>query len=783
MKMSAQEVDAETDARGGRPWRKRFFVLIGSCALAAAAGCGGSDKGSQEQDAGVAVPDSGVSPEDAGPDVDHDAGSRPNPVIECSKDTDCDVDVGEICDLSIHECVDADCATMTCSGGGVCTMEDGYGWCNCPHGFTGLGQNCIQFTDIPEWFGVQWADPWQSEADRTNNAALRFEQGQTEGTSIYGQVYWPGITDAGTAKPQKWEMQLGLTTAASISYPIVASTFEWFDMNFNEACGDCGNNMEWKIAFPTQTEGTFKWILRFSPNDSDWVYGDVTPGFITSANNKAGTATVTKPSSNEQEWTFMVYLDGDNNLGHDDLCMEMCTTYYDYTEEQCRLICGPASMDLAEMQDAMEEAGASSDKINVIVLFDDNSSAPSSGYAPNGKTKLYKVTRSGLQTLSSGSVFSGTEANMADVNTLKKFGVWAVKTYPAKKYALVLWDHGGGWRDGKSGKTHCGGSFGLLNNAGKKNGFRDFSQDETNGGDNMITLANGDYAKALKAISDQAQKKLDLVGFDACLMGMFEVAAATKDYADYLVASSETEPGDGWPYDNFLDLLGKKPAMEASELAKNISSAYIDYYKNNSDYANEVTTMAVYDLSTMGDLTNKLNEFGKALVDTVTVENTADQTKYIKKIKEISGAIQRFAYADHADLKHFAYKIYRATSLPQSLRDKAKAVSDQLVNKTIIAHGANNAADANGMAIFFPVMFNCCADDDGYGYTISTWDEYEGCNDYPYSSFDCSEEGGALYSWKDVLFEEGKINGQYYNAGWSTGWNDFLNTYYRLLLK
>ena len=235
-----------------------------------------------------------------------------------------------------------------------------------------------------------------------------------------------------------------------------------------------------------------------------------------------------------------------------------------------------------------------------------------------------------------------------------------------------------------------------------------------------------------------------------------------------------------------MELLGKKPTMDAKELAKNISDAYVTYYKNDESSASEVTTMAVYDLSTMGDLISKLNDFGNALVETVTTDDT-NQAKYIKKIQEISLGVQRFTYADHADLKNFAYKIYRATSLPKDLNDKAKAVSDQLVNKTIVAHGANNATEANGMAIFLPQAFNCCVDDDGYGYTISTWEEFNDCTTYPYSSTDCSGEGGAMYSMEDVLsFQDssGKTQtGSYYAAGWSSGWREFLNMYYRMLLK
>ena len=49
--------------------------------------------------------------------------------------------------------------------------------------------------------------------------------------------------------------------------------------------------------------------------------------------------------------------------------------------------------------------------------------------------------------------------------------------------------------------------------------------------------------------------KYELIGFDACLMATIDVADACDEFADYLVASEEFEPGCGWSYDAFMEKL------------------------------------------------------------------------------------------------------------------------------------------------------------------------------------------------------------------------------------
>ncbi len=103
--------------------------------------------------------------------------------------------------------------------------------------------------------------------------------------------------------------------------------------------------------------------------------------------------------------------------------------------------------------------------------------------------------------------------NMADPNTLKDFIRWGVETCPAEKYALVLWDHGGGSMTGLFIDE-------LFNND---------------------WMAVSELGSAMK----EAGTQFEMVLIDACLMANLETARAIGDSAKWLVASEEVVPGSG----------------------------------------------------------------------------------------------------------------------------------------------------------------------------------------------------------------------------------------------
>ena len=150
------------------------------------------------------------------------------------------------------------------------------------------------------------------------------------------------------------------------------------------------------------------------------------------------------------------------------------------------------------------------------------------------------------------------QGSMCTREALADFVSWSAQTYPADRYMLVLWDHGGGTLGG-------------------------FGQDDNYPNDNL------DLYEMAGAVSDSGVK-LDIMSFDACLMATLEVGYAFEPYADYLLASEETEPGYGWDYTKSFKALSDDPSMPTLELGARL----IDDY--GSFYGNDDVTLSLLDL-------------------------------------------------------------------------------------------------------------------------------------------------------------------------------------------
>ena len=125
----------------------------------------------------------------------------------------------------------------------------------------------------------------------------------------------------------------------------------------------------------------------------------------------------TGESTPQIEWTIMVYMDGDNNLE------------------------GAGIADINEM----EEVGSTND-INIVVQFDRTPGWDSTNGDWNTTRRYYIEQDTDTSTISSTLISDLGELNMGDPNTLSNFVIWAIQNYPADHYALIIWDHGSGWK-------------------------------------------------------------------------------------------------------------------------------------------------------------------------------------------------------------------------------------------------------------------------------------------------------------------------------------------------
>jgi len=342
------------------------------------------------------------------------------------------------------------------------------------------------------------------------------------------------------------------------------------------------------------------------------------------------------------EWTVMIYLDADNNLE------------------------SAGINDINEM-----EMVGSSDDVNIVVQAD-----RISGYNISNSnwttTRRYYIAQDS-DPMQINSLFSDLgELNMGDPQTLIDFASWAATEYPAKKYLLVIWNHGGGFRS-------------------PAYTTKDIAWDDTSGGD-RITMPELEYA--LSEIGTQIGKKIDIVGMDACLMAMTEVAYQIKDCADILVASEESEPGDGWPYDTILAQLVANSTMSSEQLATDIVNKYIIFYPYDN------VTQSAIDLSYMDDLASQLS----SLAETIKGDSTAPSNKYITAAynSQYYSQSSYSAEKEFIDLYDFCNQLLAYSN---NLEVKNIGLNiQQTLNYAVIKSGYNGVSlsGSKGLSIYFP---------------------------------------------------------------------------------
>jgi hypothetical protein len=270
----------------------------------------------------------------------------------------------------------------------------------------------------------------------------------------------------------------------------------------------------------------------------------------------------------------------------------------------------------------------------------------------SGVNQRYRLTTKGLDLLENNL----GRRSMVDPSTLADFIQYSTKRYPADRYMLIMWDHGGGSLTGF--------------------GYDQYFQRDSMTLDELSTaLRNGGC-------------QFDFIGFDACLMGTFETAVVLEPYADYMIASEEVEPGVGWHYNGWITALSKDTSIPTTKLGKILID---DYVKEVAEKVSEAqATLSMVDLaefkSTIPPVFSRFSSSTNDLLDEEKYKTVADARSGAKEFAS-SNAINQI------DLIHFAENIgtKEARTLIKSLKECIK-----------YNRASANITNANGLSIFFP---------------------------------------------------------------------------------
>jgi hypothetical protein len=401
----------------------------------------------------------------------------------------------------------------------------------------------------------------------------------------------------------------------------------------------------------------------------------------------------------------MIYMAGDNGRIFDD---------------NTRLM---APLQLYGWQDITEMAGVeTSSTVATVVQFDTLRRAKQYTYryyidqsSPNGQL-VEKIP----------------PVNTGDPQNLTDFIVWATQQYPAENYALVLWGHGTGWNEddiyeryreldqaNRRDETRAGGSGERLLRRAlflptvaeimsiEDEEIRGICYDDTS----MDFLDNHDLAQALHNAADITQQRLSILGMDACLMGMIEVAYQVQEYADYMVASQEEVPGDGWPYGNILEKLIDVPEMSARELSELIVEEYYQHYSSLMR-GGTPNHHAAIDLRKLPLTFETMREFSELVAEIYSndlyTQIAFDRAKEsVQRFGDTTSArfIGNFG-SDYCDLWHLIELVYAEYGGSERVSDLANDIVEYLTSEVespiMKSRSGPNRPNARGLSIYFP---------------------------------------------------------------------------------
>lgn len=389
-------------------------------------------------------------------------------------------------------------------------------------------------------------------------------------------------------------------------------------------------------------------------------------------------------SDGSTEWTVMVYLDGDNNLDPDSVD------------------------DITEMM-----AVGSTDKVTVLALWDRYSEP----------AYLYKVNQGELELLSGlqvgGKEVNGQEISMADWHVLEAFVDYGKAMFPANHYMLDLWDHG--------------------------NAFGYACWDDH---------ADPDWATPAKAISLpevgmalEGSGTMDILTYDGCTIGMIEIANQLSLIStsvgvpiDYLVASEEYIPNQGYAYDNLLGEMNSMHDLSSASVAKMMVDSYAATYSTHGAAKGSSTVgLSMIDIWKIGAASPIIKE----LVSILEQGLASDFKYYHSLIADARGEANLgwslAGWDDRVDIGMFLLTLSEKSDDPQ-IKDLAKQAFDKIV-EAVYAGNTQALQDqgAYGLGVWFPNSYKSLGNANTGGFGI--------INRYT-DAFTFATDGG----WIDFLF-------------------------------
>lgn len=401
-----------------------------------------------------------------------------------------------------------------------------------------------------------------------------------------------------------------------------------------------------------------------------WVFALLLMAAAVSAAAEAVPADVEE--TERAEWTVMFYLCGSDLESKNGFASENLKEIYSVTyPDSLTFIYSPDPEE--EMRKAKEATGPG--KVNVLIETGGSKAWHMETLGMNITTSALQRWRYNCTSMydeSTTKVF-GFElletcqlANMASSATLADFIRWSAETCPAEKYALVLWDHGGGALTG-------------------------LFTDELFDGDVM-------YLYELKQALADSGVQLEALVIDACLMANLETAYAVKESAHWMIVSEEVVPGSGTAVGDWLEELYIHPECDGKQLGRTICDMTLAKYADQeSDDSQSILTWSVIDLTQVGRLAEPLEQFFREISDALvrTPRLAIRHAKLFRNSEEYGDGRQ--------EMRDLASVFYNPDAVRHIDRNVRNSIIEALSDIVIYSAHSFGRSKAGGLSFCFPV--------------------------------------------------------------------------------
>lgn len=277
------------------------------------------------------------------------------------------------------------------------------------------------------------------------------------------------------------------------------------------------------------------------------------------------------------------------------------------------------------------------------------------------------------------------EINMGEKETLSEFLNFAKRRYPAERYILAFYDHGGGWEGVCWDKSHANDNLSM----------------------NEIQTALTE------------QEGVDLILNTApCLMGAIESAYELRNCTDIYIGS-ENFSGYCWWFNTIKQIntdLMINPDITTDELAINIID-YIYQYSFDWEDWSEVLTMSAI----------KTDELNEAIVylDSLSLKYCDSLENFISIIDDDNFVVTDFVFT--VDLYDFLLQIENFETNNEILNFTFK-IREKILESVIAECHGSDFPLAHGLTVYFPVGSyydtDYGEDEIGLDFSLDThWDE------------------------------------------------------------